>query len=65
LQGALRQVDGAREAAELERRWRGYQRDMSVRRLARAYALGVHGRPRGTGDLDVWVAPPRSIPTRR
>lgn len=20
-----------------------------------AYALGVHGRPRGTGDLDVWV----------
>ncbi len=22
-----------------------------------AYALGVHGRPRATGDLDVWVAP--------
>jgi hypothetical protein len=20
-----------------------------------AYALGVHGRPRATGDLDVWV----------
>jgi hypothetical protein len=22
-----------------------------------AYALAVHGRPRGTGDLDVWVEP--------
>jgi hypothetical protein len=22
-----------------------------------AYALGVHGRPRATGDLDVWVEP--------
>ena len=22
-----------------------------------AYALGVHGRPRATGDLDVWVDP--------
>ena len=21
------------------------------------YALGVHGRPRATGDLDVWVDP--------
>ena len=20
-----------------------------------AYALGIHGRPRATGDLDVWV----------
>jgi len=20
-----------------------------------AYALGVHGRPRATGDLDVWI----------
>ena len=24
-----------------------------------AYALGVHGRPRATGDLDVWVDPTR------
>jgi hypothetical protein len=22
-----------------------------------AYALGVHGRPRATGDLDIWVQP--------
>jgi hypothetical protein len=22
-----------------------------------AYALGVHGRPRATADLDVWVDP--------
>lgn len=22
-----------------------------------AYALSVHGRPRATGDLDVWVEP--------
>ena len=22
-----------------------------------AYALGIHGRPRATGDLDVWVDP--------
>ena len=22
-----------------------------------AYALAVHGRPRATGDLDVWVDP--------
>ena len=22
-----------------------------------AYALAVHGRPRATGDLDVWVEP--------
>jgi hypothetical protein len=22
-----------------------------------AYALGVHGRPRATGDLDIWVDP--------
>lgn len=22
-----------------------------------AYALGVHGRPRATGDLDIWVEP--------
>jgi hypothetical protein len=22
-----------------------------------AYALGVHGRPRATGDLDVWIDP--------
>jgi hypothetical protein len=22
-----------------------------------AYALAVHGRPRGTGDLDVWIDP--------
>ena len=28
----------------------------SVRHLVvGAYALGVHGRPRATGDLDVWV----------
>ena len=30
--------------------------DHSVRYLVvGAYALGVHGRPRATGDLDVWV----------
>ena len=30
--------------------------DHSVRFLiVGAYALGVHGRPRATGDLDVWV----------
>jgi len=30
--------------------------DHSVRCLiVGAYALGVHGRPRATGDLDVWV----------
>ena len=28
-----------------------------------AYALGVHGRPRATGDLDVWVDPtPENAP---
>ncbi|NOT43271.1 MAG: hypothetical protein HOP14_01565 [Acidobacteria bacterium] len=28
-----------------------------------AYALAVHGRPRGTGDLDLWVeATPRNAP---
>jgi hypothetical protein len=28
-----------------------------------AYALGVHGRPRATGDLDVWVdATPENAP---
>jgi hypothetical protein len=28
-----------------------------------AYALGLHGRPRGTGDLDVWVdATPDNAP---
>jgi hypothetical protein len=26
-----------------------------------AYALGVHGRPRATGDLDVWVDPTPDI----
>lgn len=32
--------------------------DHSVRFLiVGAYALGVHGRPRATGDLDVWVDP--------
>lgn len=32
--------------------------DHSVRFLiVGAYALGVHGRPRATGDLDVWVEP--------
>jgi hypothetical protein len=25
--------------------------------LVGAYALGVHGRPRATGDLDLWVEP--------
>jgi len=25
--------------------------------LVGAYALGVHGRPRATGDLDLWVDP--------
>ena len=28
-----------------------------------AYALGIHGRPRATGDLDVWVeASPENAP---
>lgn len=32
--------------------------DRSVRfMVVGAYALGVHGRPRATGDLDVWVDP--------
>lgn len=32
--------------------------DRDVRYLiVGAYALGVHGRPRATGDLDVWVEP--------
>ena len=32
--------------------------DANVRFLiVGAYALGVHGRPRATGDLDVWVDP--------
>ena len=32
--------------------------DRNVRFLiVGAYALGVHGRPRATGDLDVWVEP--------
>ncbi len=32
--------------------------DHSVRFLVvGAYALGVHGRPRATGDLDVWIEP--------
>jgi hypothetical protein len=32
--------------------------DRSVRfMIVGAYALGVHGRPRATGDLDVWVDP--------
>ncbi|MEQ1760600.1 MAG: hypothetical protein ABL986_20000 [Vicinamibacterales bacterium] len=25
--------------------------------LVGAYALAVHGRPRGTGDIDLWVEP--------
>jgi hypothetical protein len=25
--------------------------------LVGAYALAIHGRPRATGDLDVWVEP--------
>jgi hypothetical protein len=29
-----------------------------------AYALGVHGRPRATGDLDVWVDPTPDNATR-
>jgi hypothetical protein len=29
-----------------------------------AYALGVHGRPRATGDLDVWVEPTRENAVR-
>ncbi|WP_396624651.1 hypothetical protein [Luteitalea sp.] len=29
-----------------------------------AYALGVHGRPRATGDLDVWVDPTPSNAAR-
>jgi len=32
--------------------------DQEVRFLiVGAHALGVHGRPRATGDLDVWVDP--------
>ena len=32
--------------------------DHSVRfMVVGAYALGVHGRPRATGDLDVWIDP--------
>ncbi len=32
--------------------------DADVRYLiVGAYALGVHGRPRATGDLDVWIEP--------
>ena len=32
--------------------------DRDVRYLiVGAYALGVHGRPRATGDLDIWVDP--------
>jgi hypothetical protein len=32
--------------------------DRNVRFLiVGAYALGVHGRPRATGELDVWVDP--------
>jgi len=32
--------------------------DRNVRFLiVGAYALGVHGRPRATGDLDIWVDP--------
>ena len=32
--------------------------DHSVRFLiVGAYALGIHGRPRATGDLDVWIDP--------
>ena len=29
-----------------------------------AYALAVHGRPRATGDLDVWVEPSRENAAR-
>lgn len=29
-----------------------------------AYALGVHGRPRATGDLDIWVEPTRENAAR-
>lgn len=29
-----------------------------------AYALAVHGRPRGTGDIDVWVDPTPDNATR-
>ena len=29
-----------------------------------AYALGVHGRPRATGDLDVWIDPTPENATR-
>ncbi len=38
--------------------------DHSVRFLVvGAYALGAHGRPRATGDLDVWVDPtPENAP---
>lgn len=32
--------------------------------LVGAYALGVHGRPRATGDLDVWVDPTPSNAAR-
>lgn len=32
--------------------------DRNVRFLVvGAYALGVHGRPRATGDLDLWIEP--------
>jgi hypothetical protein len=38
--------------------------DRNVRfMIVGAYALGVHGRPRATGDLDVWVdATPENAP---
>lgn len=41
--------------------------DHNVRYLiVGAYALGVHGRPRATGDLDVWVdASPSNAPNWR
>lgn len=32
--------------------------------LVGAYALGVHGRPRATGDLDVWIDPTPSNAAR-
>lgn len=39
--------------------------DRNVRFLiVGAYALGVHGRPRATGDLDVWVDPTPSNASR-
>jgi hypothetical protein len=32
--------------------------DANVRfMIVGAYALAIHGRPRATGDLDVWVDP--------